>query len=1168
MPCENGRSTASSVNIRRILLSTVVLAMLLATMAYVPGDVEAQGPGRKDITFYLHNVTDARQVGTISSIRIMNTTMGHTLNTTVQTSTSLQDDWYLYPVLADDATIEGNVTLHVWALRTARTGDNRQAQIRFYLYDVDGSGNTRGTIATASVTFNMINDWREYQIGASNVTRYTVQHGHTMRLLVEISGSSSNFYQIAWGDSTKRSRLDIETYDWVEVDSVVVLDHNGVVKSNFMLTTDDKSVTFRANVTDPYGGYDIRYANATLVAPDGSIILDMAPMSKTAGYFNSYYTEFSYGWNYSGYPTGQYNLTVHAVDNTGYYYRFPTNPGDTTYGGHQVSLTTSFWIGGMPHDATVTVVDSSNRSLAGALVSIGSASGITNDTGTVVLQVPNGTYELQVFWQDVRVYNGTAVMLGDTAFNVTAAVHSPTVVVVDDVGVVVMDAVAVMEHPNGSVIKGYWRTDANGSFDLVQVAGGTYRLSVLWRDVEVFNDPLDITGDGPYTVIVRIFSLAVSVVDDAGDGISLAQVVVTDHTTGLVTDSKLTNITGIAMTRLPVGSYDFTVYWRNVLVFDGLQDHLVEASGDLTLHADVFQMTLSVEDTTGVPIEDASVVIGFSATGEVHDFGTTGDDGGLITKLPVGSYDIWVYWRGVMVSFTQDLQVEGSGDHTIVGDVYWVEMTVLDARDEPVSVAQVTLIHQDGLDFGTKITDDAGTATYRLPVGDYSVDVRWKDSPVYSGTQRIESNDPVTLHASIYYLDLTVVDTRSVPVEAAIVKVVNATTSANMGSAFTDADGQTTFRLPVGRYATTVVWQDTLVHEATYVVDRDLDQQVDANVFYVMFEAQDSRGAGLDRAQVVVANSNNGRAMGGQTTDLEGATEYRLPIGEYDVEVRWQQSLVYVGTWTVDTDATDVLECHVYYATYHLVDADGIDLAGAQVSLANASAATALGPTATDSYGMVEFRLPAGDVAMTVSWRSVVVYEEDPISIEGDVEETIDAWVYYLSVKVKGSDGVKVANADVNVVRDGEVVASAVTTGKGPEVFRLPVGNYWVNMTFRASYLMTPIDVSKAEELDLDANQTVIFNLDDDEYPLPIYKTNLFWFVLVIALLLAAIVLLLYKLRTGGREREEDNDEPEEDHDGSDEEGDGSEEVEDEHERENDEPEDDEDVHIVKTPRF
>ena len=1134
MPCETGRSTGRNANRARMLLSTVVLLMLLTTVAYMPEDVEAQGPGRKDITFYLHNVTTAVQVGSISTLRLMDTTIGDDFNTTEKTSTSLQDDWYLYPVLANATNIQGDVSVHMWALRTARTGNSTSVSMGFTLQDVDGSGALRGVIAQASVNTNMINDWREYRISVTNVSRYNVPAGHSLRLYFEIQGSSSNFYQIAWGDASMRSRIDIETFDWVRLDDVAALDHNGVPRTNFELTAVDKSVTLWANVTDPYGGYDIRYANATLVGPGGSRILDMVPMSRTAGYFNSYYTEFSYGWDYTGFPTGQYNLTVHAVDNTGYYYRFPTNPGDASYGGHQVSLTTSFWIGGAPHRATVNVVDSSNQSLAGALVSIGSASGTTDATGVVALLVPNGTYELEVFWQDVRVYNGTAEMLGDTVFNVTAAVHSPTIIVMDDVGVVVMDAVAVLEHPNGSVIKGYWRTDPNGSFDLFQVAEGTYRLSVLWRDVEVFNDPVVITGDGPFTITVKIYSLAVSVVDDVGDGISMAQVVVTDHATGLVTDSKLTNLTGVALTRLPVGSYDFTVYWRNVLVFDDLRDHVVDASGTLTLQADVFQLALTVEDTTGVPLEDASVVIGFSATGEVHDFGTTDGDGGLVTKLPVGTFDVWVYWRGVLVNFTEDLMVEGSGDHTIVGDVYWVELTILDARDAPVSVAQVTLFHRAGLDFGTKITDDAGTVTYRVPIGFYDIDVRWRDSPVYSGPETLDSNDPVTLYVSVFYLDLTVVDSRSVPVEAAMVTVVNATTSANMGSAFTDADGQTTFRLPVGRYATTIVWQDTLVHEATYVLDGDTDQQVDANVFYVTFEAQDSRGEGLDRAQIVVTNGDTGRAMGGHTTDLDGGTEYRLPIGEYEVEVRWQQSLVYVGTWSVDADATDVLECHVYYATYHVVDADGIDLAGAQVSLANATAATALGPTATDSYGMVEFRLPAGDVAMAVSWRSVIVYEEDPVTIEGDVEDTIHAWVYYLSVKVVGSDGAKVGNADVNVVRDGEVVASAVTTGEGPEVFRLPVGHYWVNMTFRASYLLTRIDISKAEELDLDANQTVTFKLSKDEYPLPIYKTNLFWVVLAIALLLVVIFLLLLRLRRAGEEPgapeepEEPSDEAEE----------------------------------------
>jgi hypothetical protein len=439
---------------KKLVIYVVLVMLLMSSFALFPEDVEAQGPGRKDITLYLHNVTPAKQVGAISTLRIMNSTLGTSLNTTPSSASSVSDDWYLYPVLANDTAIQGNVTLHIWALRTARTGDNRGASLSFTLYDYDASGTSVGTIASASVNFNMINDWREYLISAGSVARYNVTKGHTLRLFFDLSGSASNYYQVAWGDNSKKSRLTIETFDWVRMNSAVVLDHNGVPKTNFRLTAVNKSVTFRANVTDPFGGYDIRYVNATLVAPNGTKILDMATMQKTKGFFNSYFTEFSYGWNYSGYPTGQYNLTVYAVDNTGYYYRYPTNPGDATYGGHLVSLKISFWIGGMPYNATVTVLDSQNQALAGAKVTIADQSGKTDSAGKVVLRVANGTYVLRVVWQDVVVYSGSALVLGDTNFTVRTTVYSPPIIAVDDLGTAVEDAVAFLEHPNGSVIKG------------------------------------------------------------------------------------------------------------------------------------------------------------------------------------------------------------------------------------------------------------------------------------------------------------------------------------------------------------------------------------------------------------------------------------------------------------------------------------------------------------------------------------------------------------------------------------------------------------------------------------------------------------------------------------------------------------------------------------------
>jgi hypothetical protein len=184
------------------------------------------------------------------------------------------------------------------------------------------------------------------------------------------------------------------------------------------------------------------------------------------------------------------------------------------------------------------------------------------------------------------------------------------------------------------------------------------------------------------------------------------------------------------------------------------------------------------------------------------------------------------------------------------------------------------------------------------------------------------------------------------------------------------------------------------------------------------------------------------------------------------------------------------------------------------VALANETATTSLGPINTDAYGSAEFRLPLGDVSLEVVWKSTLVFAQAVLPVTADTTEEIDAWVYYITVKVTDSEGIKLKHADVLVSQDGVAAESASTPKNGTVVFRLPLGNYWVNMSFTTTYYLTPIDVAKSKNVDLmNSSVDVRFDLTDADYPIPFYKTNLFYIILVIVLLILGIVFLIYKMR-------------------------------------------------------
>jgi hypothetical protein len=1263
----------------RLAMLAVLALIVCVSFAVVAEDVEAQAPGYKDITLYLHNATTSKQVGPIATLRYMDTVMGtDALNVTPQTATSIQDDWYLYPVLANATTIEGNVSVHVWGLRTARTGDNRQATISFNLYDIDENGAIVATIAADSVTYNMINDWKEYSLTDTSVAKYTVAKDHSLHLECVISGSASNYYQIAWGDSVYRSRLDIESADYVRVDEVQVLDDQGVPRITLETDAVSKDVTFRADITDPFGGYDIKWVNVTLVDPLGATLIDGDVMTKSSGFFNSWRSEYDYPWNYGGFEPGRYSLTVTAVDFSGYYYRFPTNPGDTTFGGHLESLTVYFWIGGLPEMVTVTVRDNLTRPLEGCTVDMVRDSGATDPAGNVTLFIINGTYTITVYWQDVVVYQGQVDISGPTFINVEAAVYDPEFIVVDDHGDPVEDAVAFFQHPNGTVLIDFWRTDDAGVFSLSRMAGGLYNISVLWLGVEVFDSGVAVAGQGPFTLDSWVYTLSVEVVDDRGDGLELAQVAITNTSTGILMDSKLTDLEGNMSSKLPIGSYDVDVYWRNSLVYNLTRDYLLNTSRTLVIVAYIYSINITAIDTDGVPLNNAKVVVSFPDDSQIQDFGITDNDGKVSSRLAPGYFKFRLYWREILVNTTPMVLITGHEEIVLVGSVYWVPVTVEDSQGVFLADALVSFMHDSGQGFGTTVTDPNGTTTFRLPVGSYGVDVVWLEATVHESTVQIDSNETLVLVVDVYYLGIQVTDSLDANLEGAVITISSTVSGRDLIAASTDADGGASFRLPLGTYALEVTWQGSPVLTTTVSVSSNDQIALKAAVFYPTFHATDSRDVDLASAQVMISNATTGRAMGTLVTDTTGQAQFRLPLGSYLVTGLWQDHLVFEDILSITSSETHELAYSVYYVDLHVVDADDVDLGGAQIAI-ESEAGYSMGTGSTDAQGVTTFRLPVGAFSIEVDWKDVLVAEDQltveqddtikvvcsvyyaamhvvdsrevdlenaqvvvefaatgtvmgsgttdpdgrttfrlPIGsfnvnvfwqdtrvlsdvVEVDQSGTIDlmakvyyvtfnvvdsegidlvnaqviardaitnvalgtgitdvsgaaelrlpedtgtvtvfwksamvsykvgvdfeengtvdiiAQVYYLTVEVKGSNGEAVVNADINIDRAGDVVASSPTMSDGATLFRLPVGNYTIKMTFRTTYYLTEIDVSKDKPVDLTDSMTIRFDLGEDDYPIPFTKTNLFAIIMAFIITVFLLLLLTYAVHRKGR---------------------------------------------------
>jgi hypothetical protein len=1263
-----------------LLLAVLLAAGVLAVCAAASDDAEAAG--NKQITLYLHNVTPSKQVGNIATLRTMDTLQGTgpVSKTFPPTINSVKENWYLYPSLANDTTIEGEVTMYMWALRTVRMGDSDQVTLIYELYDVDGTGAKVARIARGIQTMGMVLDWRQYSVTNDSVGTYTVPQGHYLLVEFELQGSSSNWYELAWGDDNYRSKMVIETRDYLVVDAAEVRDGQGVARDVLFLDTDDKDITFWTRVIDPFGGYDLRFVNATLRGPGGRVIIDDVAMTKTSGYFTSYASTFELGWNYSGRPEGTYNLTVTAVDNSGYFYRFPSHPDDLTYGGHLEALSISFWIGGPPQPLDVTVLDNLTRPLQGSVVLLEDRMGVSDASGIARVWIANGTFDLAVYWQDVLVYEGPATVSGSTTVVVEARVFYPVFNVRDDLGDPLEDAVAIITHPNGTVLNRFPSTDGAGTFLLDRMAGGEYGISLLWRGAPVHEGRTEVSGNGPFQLDARVYTVVVSIVDDMGDPVNLAQVVFYNSTSNIVLDSRVTGPGGDTTTRLPLGSYDLEVYWRNTMVHDTTRDLLVNTSGEITLVATIYILNLTLVDTAGAPLVGSKVLVAYQDGSMVLDFRASDESATVSTRLAPSDYSIWVYWHDVLVNSTGELILDGHRDLTVVCDVFmvpvlvedsmggslpsaavsfehalgqsfgiqvtgpegnasiqlaagdygvqvhwadvlvlddrvtissaevlvlrvavhyldvrvtdshgldlegalvyaavgptggvikaartddggsvilrlpigevllsvtwmdspvhlgmfvvegeadlsiaaavfWPTFTTVDSREQPLEGVQLTVANStSGRTLASPVTDVVGDATARLPLGTYLVHALWKDHLVFDGTMEVLSDDPHVLACSVHYVDLHLLDSADVALEGAQVLIRDAPGVISMGDATTGADGHATLRLPAAHLVAIVSWQGVVVLETSLEVLSDGTHDLTTSVYYPEVRVLDSRGSVLENAEVALALVGPGTTFGLDTTGPEGTATFRVPGGSYEVAVRWLDTPVLATAIDVDRTSTHVLTAWVHYLSFHLVDSAGTDLDNATVVAINGTTGAVLGMGTTDAAGLLELRLPRGPCDVTTSWMSMTVHAVQGLPVVADANVPLVARVHYLTVIVKDGEGAKVRQVDVNVLRLGGVVSSALTDARGSAVFRLPEGLHRVDITYRTTDRLTAVSISQSKEADLTEATTLTFDLGDDDYPLPLGRTNLFYVILAIIVLIVITMLVTYLLKGRGRE--------------------------------------------------
>jgi hypothetical protein len=986
-------------------------------------------------------------------------------------------DFYLVPALAADVTVSGTVKVGFWG---NYSGSNNNFQTQIIFYERNSAGTENWTSTTYTANYNPASAPQYYSFDCAGF-QHTFAAGSSIRLSLQVSGGNGIYKAVYIDTGTNNSRVVLPCLESLEVPSVGTLDHLRNPQVGFQVNAANTTVIVQATVTDPFGGYDVRWANVTIVGPSGLTVLDNATLDKVGGTPVSFRNTYERGWNYSGAAPGRYNITVWAVDNNGYYHCFYFM--NYNYGSY-LATNTSFFFIGTPRFVNVKVLDSTGVALDRAEVQATVLDAVldrafSSPLGIANLSMQPGPYRFKVFWSGVMVasepVNVTNNRTEDDPVVITCWVYYPHFRAIDGRGIPLAGAAVYMHYPNGTASIMPFRTDADGLFGLAQVPIGPYEVSVVWGSREVNRTVIMVAGNGTYDISCAVYYLKVRAVDPHGNPLLNAQIVVVDNTTGIVADSKLSDSDGSAEFRLARHLYDLAVYWYDALVYQGYNEPLLAGDRSIELTCWIYYLTIRSVDSAGLPLGSALTTVTVAENAKVMDSRLSRSNGEVQVRLPGGSYNITVSWQDIQVFSAGGIAVTEDAVYVATCSVHYLTVSSVDARGVPLEYAQVQVVSVlTGKLLDAQTADAGGNLTCRLPATELALAARWQDVVVnLTPSYTLEGTGVLVLNCTVYYLTVETVDSRGAPVSAAQVKLSFPGGGRLLDVQSTNESGRAVSRLPRCELALVAYWQDVLVNTTpSYFLEHDGTGgallTLECWVYYLDVTITDSQDKAVSNAQVAFVRTSSGKTMSTLITGSRGNTTFRLPAESYTITAVWEDQLVSPEThFSLARDGSLTVKCLIFYLTVKPVDSRGMLLENATVVFRQELTGNILDTIVTGVQGTVTARLPVGLHTLIISWKDVEVNTTADYNLAAEATLTISCRVFYLAVRPVDVDGIALADAEVLIYPRGrpDLPSSLRTNASGLVTFRLPAQDYDLRAAWRA------VEVGESKGYALSADQ-------------------------------------------------------------------------------------------------
>jgi len=464
-----------------VLLLGIVLPMVLTPNISV-AQVSPSDERSKPLHFYFHYLETPVSVAGMQTHYVMNTTKWFKFLTQSEAYDhssykpiglpKIVVDYYLYPNLAGPVTIDGTWQVFIWINGSAYKPCGFNVQFK----EISIGGKTLWDSGTLSpMVTSDIGSYLDVPIYNYNLSCASLSHtfsaGTTIQVEVTINPGASAECRVWYDSPLYPSKVILPCQDYARPSSVQTLDIN-YAETNIFSTEwgrNQRKVIVQANVTDPFGGYDIYVVKATIIDPSNKTVLEDVNMTRISNgmWVLHYMHTYEAIWSYTETAMlGNYTAKISVIDNNGYYHNLDYGLFDP-YIEHAYHI---FNIGIIVlHNPAFRVVDDADFPLPKAQVYIRLPNGTTNtqplytsDNGFINLtQVPTGNYGFKIMWKGVIVQQTTTDVDSDGPYTVKCEVHQVTVQVLGNNGAAIHGAYIVV-YTQAGIVFDFKMTDASG----------------------------------------------------------------------------------------------------------------------------------------------------------------------------------------------------------------------------------------------------------------------------------------------------------------------------------------------------------------------------------------------------------------------------------------------------------------------------------------------------------------------------------------------------------------------------------------------------------------------------------------------------------------------------------------------------------------------------------